>query len=271
MAKQEFNAKISERIDYGPEVSIFRVIPMGWEFPTYKPGQFAILGLPGSTPRHALGLPDKKPVDPNKYVQRAYSIASSPQNREYIDFYITMVKDGVFTPRLWTLKVGSEIYLSPKISGHFHMNEIPEDKNIVLVATGTGIAPFNSMLQTFLYKNNKRRFALFHGVRVSQDLGYRSECILMERSCSHFNYFPMISRPHEDPIPWKGKVGHVQKLWSDRVLESAWGFKPTPENTHVFLCGSPGMIDTIIPLMGQDGFKEHKNTEPGTIHVERYW
>lgn len=271
MAKPEFNAIVSERIDFGPEACILRVVPKGWSLPPFKPGQYTTLGLPASYPRCEGAKPDPKEFKPEQFILRAYSIASSPLVTDFMEFYLVLVREGALTPRLWGLKVGNPLWLSPRITGHFVMDGIPDDKNIVFIATGTGIAPYMSMTNTFLKAGEKRRMALFHGVRVSQDLGYRSECLSIQRVCPTFSYHPMISRPHLDPVPWKGPTGHVQSLWSSSVLEKTWGFKPAPENTHVFLCGSPQMIDESVSLLGKEGFVEQTPSQPGQIHVERYW
>lgn len=256
MAKPETNAVIIQRTDLSEELFILRVAPINEKLSPFQPGQFAVLGLPGP--------------DSDKFIQRAYSIASSPFIKDYFEFYITVVKNGKLTPRLVLLKPGDPIYLSPKISGNFTMEGTPESAHIVLIATGTGVAPFMSMLQTYL-RPGERRLALFHGVRESIDLGYRSEMTTMETICPNFSYHPVISRPASEKIPWKGMTGHVQALWEAQVLEKKWGFKPTPQNTHVFLCGSPAMIESMIELLGREGFSEHKKTAPGQIHVERYW
>lgn len=271
MAELKYNAKISERIDMGPETALFRVVPDNGIIPDFKPGQFATLGLLGGGPRHPLAKPDPKPLDPNKIIQRAYSIASSPLNKNYLEFYIVMVKEGIITPRLWNLKIGDPLFLGNKVSGHFVMEGLPPEAHIIFIATGTGLAPYISMLYTFLKGDQKRKFSLFHGVRTSQDLGYRSELTALENICPHFSYFPIISRPQLDPIPWKGPAGHVQKLWEEKVVSKKWGFDPLPGNTHIFLCGSPQMIDGMVELLGQSGFKENKKDSPGQIHVERYW
>ncbi|EKD42101.1 MAG: hypothetical protein ACD_73C00330G0002 [uncultured bacterium] len=259
------NAKLGERIDFGPQLAIFRVVPDKEMIPDFKPGQFTTLGLPGTHPRCEGAKPElNPPKDPSKLILRAYSIASPPFEKDFMEFIITLVSEGTLTPRLWNLKAGDPLFLGPKITGGFIMNEVPDDKNIVFIATGTGIAPYTSMIKTFLSAKMKRHLSVFHGVRTSQDLVYRSELTALAHINEFFHYFPIISRPKEDPIPWKKESGHVQKLWETKVLETAWKTKPTPENTHVFLCGSPGMIDSMIELLGKDGFKEQ-------IHVERYW
>src|SRR3990167_9356329 len=111
MAKPEFNAVLSERIDLSPDLAIFKVKPKGWVIPEFRAGQFVVLGLPGSAPRCVGSQPDEKPADPDKFIQRAYSIASTPLIKDYLEFYITVVRHGLFTPRLFSLKAGDNIFL----------------------------------------------------------------------------------------------------------------------------------------------------------------
>ena len=127
------------------------------------------------------------------------------------------------------------------------------------------------MLGTHLMCGGPRRFAVLHGARHSWDLGYRSQLMTLEHLCPNFTYLPTIRRVQGEPAPWTGPVGYVQDLWQSDVLTRAWGFRPTAENTQVFLCGSPGMIDDTVAMLGQEGFTEHTRKAPGQIHVERYW
>jgi ferredoxin--NADP+ reductase len=71
-------------------------------------------------------------------------------------------------------------------------------------------------------------------------------------------------------VPWTGHTGFVQELWSAGVVANAWGFQPTPDNTHVFLCGNPFMLRDMEELLGGEGFREHSPKQPGEIHVERF-
>jgi ferredoxin--NADP+ reductase len=127
------------------------------------------------------------------------------------------------------------------------------------------------MLRTVLRPDTRKKIALFHGVRVSQDLGYMKEMLALQRVSPHFTYVPVVSRPQSEVVPWKGMSGHVQKAWESGELVKQWGFTPTPENTHVFLCGSPGMIESMVALLTKEGFAEHSRARPGQIHLERYW
>jgi ferredoxin--NADP+ reductase len=265
------NAVVALRTEISPWLIILRVAPIGWKLPTFEPGQFAVLGLPGSTPRYNLSEAEETPPEPQKMIRRAYSIASSSLTDEYMEFYVALVSSGALTPRLFALNIGDRVWLSPKVTGMFTFDQVPEDKNVVMIATGTGLAPYMSMLTTHLACGGPRRFAVLHGARHSWDLGYRSELTTLQHLCRNLVYRPIISRPADEPAPWTGATGYVQNLWKGGGIAEAWGVEPTPEHTHVFLCGSPAMIDDMVALLSDEGYREHTRKEPGQVHVERYW
>jgi ferredoxin--NADP+ reductase len=271
LPESKLNAVVALRDEISPWLMVLRVVPDGWTLPDFRPGQFAVIGLPGSVPRCAIALHEDQPADPEKLIRRAYSIASSSLTRQYMEFYVALVTSGALTPRLFSLRIGDRIWLGRKITGMFTFDEIPPEQNVVMIATGTGLAPYMSMLSTHLMCGEHRRVAVLHGARHSWDLGYRSQLMTLQYLCSNFTYSPIISRPGDEPTPWPEAVGHVQDLWTSGAVDRAWGFQPTPDNTHVFLCGSPVMIDDTVELLGHEGFQEHTRKEPGQIHVERYW
>jgi ferredoxin--NADP+ reductase len=269
----KLNAIVTQRMDVAPGMAIIRVAPDGWELPKMIPGQFAVLGLPGSAPRGATTYiePEDPPPDPDKLIRRAYSIASSPLETDYFEFYVALVTSGALTPRIFALQVGDRIWLGPKISGLFTLDSVPKDQHVVMVATGTGLAPYMSMMRTYLDASEPQHFAVLHGARHSWDLGYESELHILNRLSDRFTYLPIVSRPQLEPVPWAGQVGHVQKLWTDGALQEAWGFAPRPEDTHIFLCGNPQMIEDMQVLLVEQGYLEHKKKRPGQIHYEKYW
>jgi ferredoxin--NADP+ reductase len=266
------NAILTQRMEVAPGLLIIRVTPDQWELPDFKPGQFTVLGLPGSAPRFVqAGEEPTPPADPDKLIKRAYSIASSSQARSYLEFYVALVSTGALTPRLFALTIGNRLWLSPKITGMLTLEEVPEGSHIVLVATGTGLAPYMSMIRTFVQSRSDRRFAVIHGAYHSWDLGYRDELMTLARICPSFVYLPTLSHPHEEPVPWHGHSGFVQSVWTDGTLAEALGFDPGPDTTHVYLCGNPLMIEDMVSLLNNRDFIEHTRKQAGTIHVERYW
>ena len=273
MEEPVLNAIVTLRNEVSPWLMILQVVPDGWEIPDYMPGHFTSLGLPGSASRCFLAKPEISPPNPDKLIKRVYCIASSPANREFLEFYVALVPDGLLSPRLFNLKIGDRIWLSPKTGGKFTYDDsqVPEGANLVLMATGSGLAPFISMLSTFLSSQPKRKVAIIHGARHSWDLGYRSTLMTMQHLRANVTYIPVISRTDEEPVPWKGASGYVQDVWKSGALEKAWGYKPNPENTHVFMCGSPQMSEEMLEILSQEGFREDKKNEPGQVHVEKYW
>jgi len=271
LPQPELNAVITQKIEVAPGLMVIRVVPDGWELPEFSAGQFAVLGLPPEANRSALADDEDAPAASGKLIRRAYSISSSSKARKYLEFYITMVHSGALSPRLFHLKAGDRIWLGPRITGSFTLDQAPRDKDVILVATGTGLAPYMSMLRTELAEDSDRRFAVLLGARHSWDLGYHAELVTMEQLSTRFTYLPTISRPAEEPVLWMGRAGYVIDLWRSRELDAEWNEKPTPDNSRIFLCGNPTMIDDMIRLVSDDGFTEHSRKTPGSIFVERYW
>lgn len=264
------NAKVVQRIEVSPGLIILGVAPDGWSLPSFEPGQFAVLGLPGRAVRCNLATVEEADVDPDKLIKRAYSIASSSQEKKYLEFYVSLVPSGPLTPRLFALQPGDPLWLGPKITGLFTLDDVPADQQIVMIATGTGLAPYMSMLRTHS-ECGDRRIAVLHGARHSWELGYRSELSLLAHRRPTVTYTPIISRQEDEHFPWAGETGHIQDLWNRHPLEKVWGKQPTPRDTHIFLCGNPEMIEDMLTMLSSEGFTEHTKKNPGQIHLERFW
>ena len=99
----------------------------------------------------------------------------------------------------------------------------------------------------------------------------RRAITLLARVSSRLNYIPVVSHPHEEPVPWTGRSGFVQDVWTEGLLAEKWGFQPAPGDTHVLLCGHPGMVEAMVAILQGEGFEEHSRKSPGQIHLERYW
>ncbi|MCX6901023.1 MAG: ferredoxin--NADP reductase [Verrucomicrobia bacterium] len=271
MLEATLNARVTQRTEVSPGLLILRVSPAGWALPEFTPGQFSVLALPGLAKRCEGAEAEAQAPDPQKLIRRAYSIASSSIEKEFLEFYISLVRSGALTPRLFALELGDRLWLSPKPTGMFTLKDVPEDKHVVFIATGTGLAPYMSMLRTYLEADKPRKFAVLHGAYHSWDLGYRTELFTLQRLCRNFAYLPIINGPQGELAPWKGPTGFVQDLWTGGAIRTAWGFHPTPENTHIFLCGNPAMIESVTSLLAGEGFIEHSPQKPGQVHAEKYW
>ena len=264
-----FNATVIGREEIHRDLLVLRVRPDDKLF-EFKPGQFAVLGLPGSAPRVATADLEQPSAEPDKLIRRAYSIASASVERRYVEFFITLVNSGSLTPRLFNLKHGSKVFLGPKASGTFTLDRTPPGKTAVLIATGTGLAPYVSMLRTILTTETQRKFVVLHGARYSWDLGYRGELESLARLRPNFTYIPSITRPDQDQH-FLGRIGRIQALLEQGALQKDAGVQLDPEHADVFLCGNPEMIKVVTEMLEKKGFKRGDAKNPGNVHVEEYW
>ena len=268
LKKKMRTAVLAERIDVaGPEVAIFRFKTRVDEPFSFKAGQYATLALDAG----------------EDFVPRAYSISGSPYERDYLEFYINVIKEGELTPALFDLRIGDEVfYMGPK--GIFTLGRT-ETKHLLLVATGTGLAPYISMLRTLHDEQHAgrphgRTITLVHGVRHTADLGYRWELDGLARASDlDLVYLPMVSRSHEDefwtPEVGRGRITELLKTFGDDAATA--DVSPLPKDvdheavvarlprdeTAVFLCGNPDMITDAKSLLTDKGY--------GEIYTEEYW
>ena len=267
---EQLNGIVTQVIEVSPIMKVFRIAPDGWELPDFKAGQFVALFLPASAKKVAEATADYVDFPPDKLIKRAYSIASSSKSKEFLEFYITLVHSGTLTPRLFNLKIGDRVGVGQKFVGMFTIDRIDPEKNVVLIATGTGVAPYMSMLRTDAL-NRKGKIAVIHGAANSWDLGYSSELQLLQNFASQFTYIPTITEPQKELTPWQGQKAFIQDMWKAGIMEEKWGFKPTPDDTHVFLCGNPRMIADMSEALESDGFTEWSRKNPdGQIHIEKF-
>ncbi len=273
MPKDIHNATLTERIPMHEDLAVFRFKYNDHDVPAFEPGQFATLGLPDPTP------PDPaKPTRPGrgpKLIRRAYSIASPATQRDTLDFYIVRVEEGKLTPSLWDLQPGDTLFMNPKIGGHFTLPPAEEtrDQTLVMVGTGTGLAPFRSMYLTHRRDPDRRwaNFVLFDGCRMARDLGYFDELTAITQNDPRFFYFPTVTREPQD-TSWAGLRGRVNTLLQPQTFLTLTGVELDPATCQVFLCGNPQMIDQVEADLTTHGFQTRDRKHPeGTLHFERYW
>jgi ferredoxin--NADP+ reductase len=254
MAKPlEYNATLTERIDFTDALSVFRVTPdqRPAKNPWFVPGQYCVLGL-NNAEKPELGS-----------VRRSMSIASAPEDEGPAEFYIRWVakpeSDNPLTHLLWKIKTGDRMYMRAVAAGVFTVKDTvgEDDPRIrVCVAAGTGSAPFLSMVRSELQRNpdaDLSRWVVLHGASYPADLGYRDELMhIVERN--RLKYWGTVSRPREAP-DWKGDTGRVEAFFEGARLddlERRLGLPPggfTPSNIVIYICGLTGTITgTMIPL-----------------------
>jgi ferredoxin-NADP reductase len=175
-----------------------------------------------------------------KKITRAYSIASAPSSTNRFELCLNLVTEGYFSPHLFRMKPGDAVDMLPPL-GQFVLRH--PDRDSILIATGTGIAPFRSILQAHLSENSPA-FTLLFGVRYEHSLMYRKEFEEMARRFPNFRFWPTLTR--HDP-QWTGRTGRVQAH-----LEEAIGGR---RDVDVFLCGLKAMVDDVRNILkGQMGF-----------------
>lgn len=203
-------------------------------------------------------------------VVRAYSVVSSPFD-ETLEFFSIVVPDGAFTSNLQHLEVGDELYLEKIPYGFLTLAryQVPMPQDLWLLATGTGLAPFISMLQDFETWSKYSSITLVYSVRTASELAYveRIQEIADSFGEGHngFKFVPIITRDPNAPLHDRLPV-----LIENGELEQAVGIDFNPETTHVMLCGNPQMVDDTKDALKARGLTMNRRGE-GNIAVENYW
>jgi NAD(P)H-flavin reductase len=208
---------------------------------TFKAGQYCTLGLDG--------------------VERAYSIVSAPYERD-LELFIELVPlehGGVLTPKIWELREGDCISIRPRAKGIFVFK--PEKPKQLMVATVTGVVPYISIVRQYLHdRQSGHRFYILHGASYHDELTYDDELAGLAREHPGLvTYIPTISRPGEKRNNgWAGATGRVNTL----VEKYAETFACAPEDTVVYACGHPGMIEDVKARVLPKGYQ---------FEEERFW
>ena len=246
-----YNATLLERRDLSPSLSIFRLAPEARpadDAPWFEPGQYVSVGL------------NVDEDGGSSSVQRAYSIASEPEQRRWLELYIRRASPAntayPLTHRLWQIEPGGRLYVSPKISGHFtlqHTVPLDDPRLRVLVGSGTGVAPFMSMVRSALGRGDRAllgRLVVLHGASHAHELGYHAELEAAVRAGLRA-YVATVSRPAENP-DWRGAVGRVETHFEgDKLheLERHLGLGEgglSPRRAVAYVCGFTGTIVGLV-------------------------
>ena len=235
---------------------------------SFDAGQYTVLGLQASSARVPMSDPEEGSPSPDRLIRRAYSIASSSVENEYLEFYVSLVRSGALTPRLFALEEGDRLWLGPKAVGQFTLQQVEAEHDLILISTGTGLAPYISMVRTAHRCGEGRKFYVVHGARYSWDLGYRSELQALDHGCGTFSYLPTVTRADET---WNGHVGRVQSVLEDGALDSILEGSLDPARQAIFVCGNPSMVEELQGRFEEIGYQVHRKGQPGNLHIERYW
>jgi ferredoxin/flavodoxin---NADP+ reductase len=240
--------RILERRDWAPGLVTLRVEA---EIAPFEPGQFVNIGLRLS----------------GELVFRAYSLASPPSAP--LEFYVTEVQGGQLTPLLCQLEPGETLLVEQHPQGFFTLRYLPDAEELWLVATGTGLGPFMSMLRSDEIWRRFGKLVVAHGVREVAQLGYRDELAeLSVQYAGRLVWVPVVSR---EPEASGVLHGRLTTTLTDGSLEARAGVTLDPARSHVMVCGNPAMIADVTALLETRGLRKHRQRKPGHISIEKYW
>ena len=200
-------------------------------------------------------------------VARPFSFVNAPED-PVLEFYGVIVPGGPLSPRLARIASGDALYIAPNPSGFLVLSEVPDAEVLWLLATGTGLAPFLSILCS---ETPWRRYAsvvLAHGVRFARELVYRETIDAVARAHgARFRYVSFVTRE-----PASGSLaGRIPAAIGDGRLERAAGLALASATSQVMLCGNPDMLKDAGAALAARGMKKHRRRSPGQITVESFW
>jgi len=224
----------------------------------FRSGEFVMIGLMG---------------DNGKPLLRAYSVAS-PAWAEELEFLSIKVEDGPLTSRLQQIKEGDQIFLGRKPTGTLVADALLPGRRLFLFGTGTGLAPWMSIIRDPDIYDRYEQVVVVHSVRKVSDLAYREvldsklagDPLVEEFAATQLHYIPTVTRE-----PFHTTV-RIDKLIADGTIFAGSPERPQrfdPEHDRAMLCGSMAMIKETAALLDSYGFTEGSNAKPGEYVIER--
>ncbi len=285
---KSIRVKVIEVTRWAPTLLSFKVTrPDGFKFTA---GQFVRLGIHGKDLQYFAQNHETKlitseaqdyeeqgyeaqgqPIDLDGYVFRAYSVASSPYD-EFIEFFSVVIPEGEFTSKVNHIQVGDSLLLNTMPFGYLTLAryQLPLPNDLWLLATGTGLAPFLSILKTIEVWQQYQRIILVYSARTSQELAYQAEIDAIKSiygdNGAAFVFLPIVTREAD----YAGEKARVPNLIVSGKLTQLVGQKLDKERSHVMLCGNPQMVEDTKEALKSIGLTMNRRGE-GNIAVENYW
>lgn len=224
----------------------------------FQPGQYTELAI-----RRADGSRHSQP----------YSILSAPAtdqdgDKQTLEFFLYTHLEGELSSELSRLQAGDTLEVNGNPAGTLTLSHVKDTATLCLMATGTGVAPFLSMVQSDTPWQRFDNVVLVYGVREEADLCYQPMLeALKEQHPGRFSFIPVVSREN---VPGALR-GRIPALLDSGDLEQYLGWQLTAENAHVMLCGNPGMVQDTAAVLTHRGFSVHSPEHPGQVSFEAYW
>lgn len=199
-------------------------------------------------------------------VGRPYSLVNPPQQRP-LEIYFNAVPDGPLTNRLTQVSPGDELWIAAKASGVFTLDVMPASRDLWLIATGTALGVYLSILRTSDPWERYERVFLVHGVRSSDELTYGDAIgALCDTYGERFRFVPVLSRERREGV----LHGRIPALLGAGDLEAHAGVAIAAEHSHLMLCGQAEMIRDVRAFLEGHGMRRHRRNEPGHYTTEQY-
>lgn len=248
MAQQWKEGQVTAKVAWNESIFSLRVAA---EIEPFSAGQFTKLGL------HIDG----------EIVGRPYSLVNAPDEL-LLDFAFSVVPEGPLSARLAALEPGDAILVAPRAAGFLVLHEVPPSAHLWLMATGTGIGPFLSILRTPAPWARFDRVVLVHAVRHVNELIYADAVRAISTAhADRFSFLPFVSREAAD----FALAGRIPQAIADGRLEQRAELPIDAATSQVMLCGNPRMVEDTTEVLLARGLKRHRRRDPGHISVENYW
>lgn len=241
------DGEVVEKIQWNPRLFSLRIKAGVAHF---KAGQFV---------RVALDIDGER-------VARPYSLVNKPDD-EYLEIYFNIVPEGTLSPRLAALEAGDRIFVSAAANGFLTIDELPECKHLWMLATGTGIGPFLSILKDGQCWSRHEKVVLAYSVRDSSELSYREQIVeIQQQHALQFVFVPFVTRETVE-----GAINErIPVAIEDGSFEKLAGIKISETDSHLMMCGNSAMIAAVSEILEKRGLKKHLRRDPGQITVEKY-
>jgi len=242
-------AKVVNRTDWNDHLFSLRFACEN--FPPFKAGQFTKIGV----------------EQDGKVLSRPYSLVNGPDDNE-LEIIAVPVEDGLLSPKLQSLEVGDELKIMAPATGFLVLDEVPQSRDLWMIATGTGVGPFLSILATEQVWQSYKNIILVYGARYEQDLAYVPLIETWSKKyASQFHFVPIVSREHKDDR----LHGRIPRLLKTLSIQEKVGLDIHVDHSQVMLCGNPAMIEDATQTLIALGLSKHLRRSPGHISLERYW
>tara|TARA_B100000029_G_scaffold118766_2_gene111874 strand:+ start:1211 stop:1954 length:744 start_codon:yes stop_codon:yes gene_type:complete len=216
----------------------------------YKAGQFTKVGLK---------------ID-GEVISRPYSYVSAPEDG-FLEIVYVSVPDGILTPELQKLKIDDKILVMDKATGFFVMDEVPDGKNLWMLATGTGLGVFISLLKTDNPWKRFEKIVLVHCARFGNELIYQEQIESFNKKYGdQFTYIKSTTREKVD-----GCLGiRIPQAIEDNSFEEIANTEIN-KDSQFMICGNPDMINDTVEILNKSGLERNRRSKPGNITLEKYW